>query len=129
MFTCFKNATLQWYTFELSVKTEDFTRYDQDLKYWIEQLLKKFNETLNISITIILRKRYTMNNARRRKEFKKYAFIILRTAKSTNMNFVFNQIVIIYNDLNVESQRNIIKFDNVTSLNVFLRKLNDFKHI
>lgn len=70
-----------------------------------------------------------MNNARRRKEFKKYAFIILRTAKSTNMNFVFNQIVIIYNDLNVESQRNIIKFDNVTSLNVFLRKLNDFKHI
>ena len=129
LFICLRDTVLQWYTFELSTEIKDLLRYDQDLKYWIDQLLKKFKKSWNISIITILRKRYTMNNVRRRREYRKYASIILRATKSANMSFVVNQIAIIYNDLNVEFQRDFIKSNVVTSLNAFLRKINDFKHI
>ena len=70
-----------------------------------------------------------MKNVRRRKEFRKYAFVILRTTKSAEIRFMTNQIAIIYNDLNVKFQTNLTKANNITTLNVFLCEIDDFKHI
>ena len=129
LFICLKSAALQWYIFELSTETKELLRYEQNLKYWTDQLLKRFKKSSNVFIITILKERYTMNDVRRRRKFREYAFIILRAAKSTDMKFVTNQIAIIYNELDFEFQQNFIKFENVSSLNTFLREINDFKHI
>ena len=70
-----------------------------------------------------------MKNARRRRKSREYASIILRAIKSTELEFHVNQIAIIYNELDLEFQRNLIKSESVSSLNTFLREMNDFKHI
>ena len=129
LFICLRDIALQWYTFEISTKTKKLLRYEQDLRYWTDQLLKRFKEFSDVSIVIIFRERYTMNDARRRRELREYASIILRATKSADMESVTNQIAIIYNELNLEFQRNLIRSENVSSLNTFLRKIDDFKHI
>ena len=78
---------------------------------------------------IIFKERYIMKNVRRRRKFKKYASIILRATKSTELEFHVNQIAIIYNELDFEFQRDLIRPESVSSLNTFLREMNDFKHI
>lgn len=70
-----------------------------------------------------------MQNAQRRKEFRKYAAIVFKIVKSTELDFVANQIAIIYNKFDVKFQRNLIKFFNVISLNAFLRNINDCEKI
>ena len=70
-----------------------------------------------------------MKNAFRRREFREYVLIILKAVKFAKLRFVTNQITIIYNEFNVKFQRNLTRSPNVSSLNTFLRKLNNFKHI
>ena len=129
LFICLRDTALQWYIAEISIETKELLRYEQSLRYWTEQFLKRFKKSFDVSIITILKERYVMKNARRHREFKKYASVILRTAKSTKLGSVANQIAIIYNELNVKFQRNLIRSENVTFLNVFLRKIDDFKHI
>ena len=129
LFICLRDIALQWYTFEILTETKELLRYKQGLRYWTDQLLKRFKKSSNVSIVTILRERYTMNDARRRRKFRKYAFIILRAAKSTDMKFVTNQIAIIYNELDFEFQRDLIRSENISSLDTFLREIDDFKHI
>ena len=129
LFICLRDIALQWFTFEISAETKELFRYDQELRYWIEQLFKRFKKSSDVSIIIIFKERYIMKNARRQRKSKKYASVILRAAKSAEFESIFNQIAIIYNELDVKFQRNLIKFKNITFLNAFLRKINDFKHI
>ena len=129
LFICLRDTALQWYTAEISIETKKLLRYEQNLRYWTEQFLKRFKKSSDVSIITILKERYIMKNARRHRKLREYASVILRAAKSTKLGSVANQIAIIYNELNVKFQRNLIRSENVTFLNVFLRKIDDFKHI
>jgi hypothetical protein len=50
----------------------------------------------------ITRERYTLDDARRRRESREYADIIMRATKSAELNSESHQIMLIYNDLNLE---------------------------
>ena len=102
LFICLRDTALQWYIAEISIETKKLFRYEQNLRYWTEQFLKRFNKSFDVSIITILKKRYIMKNVRRHKEFKEYTSVILRTAKSTKLDSVVNQIAMIYNELNVK---------------------------
>ena len=129
LFICLKETTLQWYISKISTEIKELLRYEQELRYWTKQLLKRFKESADVFMTTILRERYIMKNARRRRESREYASIILRAAKSTELKSHVNQIAIIYNEFDFEFQRDLIRSENVSSLNTFLREMNDFKHI
>ena len=68
-----------------------------------------------------------MKNVQKNKECRKYAAIILRIEKFANFESIINQIANIYNDFDVEFQRDRVKFSNVINLNTFLRNINDCK--
>ena len=102
-----------------------WTKFEILNRSTIKTIQKKFE----CFIVIILKERYIMKNARRQRELREYASVILRAAKSTKLGSVTNQIAIIYNELDVKFQRNLIRSENITFLNAFLRKINDFKHI
>ena len=127
LFICFKETTFQWYTFELFFEIKQFLRYDDKINHWIFKLLKRFKKSIDISINVIFKKRYTMKNARRHRKLREYAFKILRTVKSIELKSISNQVTIIYSDLNIEFRRDLTKSITVIALKFFLKEMNDFK--
>ena len=76
----------------------------------------------------MLRKRYIICDIISRRESRKYAQKILRLIKNINIILVKNQLNIIYNDINLELQRDVKKSKNVTIINSFLINLDDNKY-
>ena len=70
-----------------------------------------------------------MKNVKRHRELKKYVQKIIRCAKSTQMNSIFNQLNIVYNDIDVELRKDLRKFTNTTILNIFLQDFDECKNI
>jgi DNA/RNA endonuclease YhcR with UshA esterase domain len=82
-----------------------------------------------VIMTFLMKEKYTLKNARRRREFRKYAEVILRAAKSAELIPKISQIFLIYNEIDVEFQRNISMLKTDTKLNSFLTNLNDRKNV
>ncbi len=70
-----------------------------------------------------------MNDARRRRESRKYVEVILRTAKSVELISKISQIFLIYNEIDVKFQRDISMSKADIKLNNFLTDLNDRKNV
>ena len=77
---------------------------------------------------VIIKKKYTMKNARKHKKFFEFVEIIIRDVKSTMMS-IFSQIYLIYNELKLKFRRDLIKFTKNITMNAFLQKLNDKKNM
>ena len=70
-----------------------------------------------------------MKNARRNRESRKYAQKIIRLTKSAEMNSMFNQLNIIYNEIETTLQKNVKKSSNTITIDKFLQELNKCKKI
>ena len=103
-------------------------KYAFNIKHWIIKLLKRFKEKSNVAFFTLIKKRYIVENVKNQRKFRKYALIILKIAKSTNF-VVADQITMIWNNRNVEFQRNIYRLNKSTILNYYLNSLNEFKNI
>jgi hypothetical protein len=80
-------------------------------------------------MTFLMKEKYILKNARRRRESREYAEVILRAAKSAELISKISQIFLIYNEIDVEFQRNLFMFKVDIKLNSFLTKLNDKKNV
>ena len=129
LFTCLREFALQWYISKISIEVKQLMRYDDAIDHWTTQLLESFKESTHVFMNTIIRKLYTMKDARRRRKSKEYATKILRAVKSTELESMTNQVAIIYNELNVEFWRDLKKSINVLSIDSFLREMNEIKKI
>lgn len=80
-------------------------------------------------MSVLMKKRYIMKNAKKRREPRKCASTMIKTAKSASLDNVFNQILLIYNGLNLEFHRNFTKPIINTVLEPFSQKIDDNKVI
>lgn len=69
-----------------------------------------------------------MKNVKTRRKLIKYVQIIIKIVKSAKMS-IYNQIYLIFNDLNVEFQKKLDTSTKTTDLNAFLQNLNLKKKI
>ena len=77
----------------------------------------------------LLHQRYIIRNAASQRKSRKYAQKILRFAKNVNMIDVWNQLNIIYNDIDVEVRFEIFRRSkNENIINDMLNDLDEFKH-
>ena len=104
-------------------------RYKDEIDHWTTQLLKRFKKSTDVFINIILKKRYTMNDAKNRRKSREYVVKILRIIKFAEFESMTNQVIIIFNNLNVEFRRDLTKSINVLFMNIFFREMNDVKEI
>ncbi len=102
LFTCLRKLVLQWYTFELSENIKNLLRFEDEVEFWKKKLFKRFKKFVNVIMTFLIKKKYTMKNARRRKKSREYAEVILRAAKSANLTSKIYQVFLIYNDIDVK---------------------------
>ena len=70
-----------------------------------------------------------MKNVCRHRKSRKYAQKIIRCVKLIEMISIFNQLNIIYNEINAELRREFRKSFNIINLNIFLQDLNECKNI
>ncbi len=91
--------------------------------------MKRFRERSNVAMITITKKKYTMNDARKRRESREYANVIMRAAKSVELESKEHIIMLIYNDLDLKFQRDISMSPLSIKLAKFLQSLNDKKDI
>jgi hypothetical protein len=80
-------------------------------------------------MTSLMKKKYIMKNVKRRRESRKYVELILRATKFAELISKINQIFFIYNEIDVEFQRDISMLKAKIKLNSFLTKLNNKKNV
>ena len=79
-------------------------------------------------MNIVINETYNQKNDRKNRKFRKYAQIIIRAAQVAEL-FVYNQMLIIYNDLDIEFQKNFPISKQITSFNFFLTIFDERKKI
>ena len=79
-------------------------------------------------MTTIIKKRYTLNDARRKREIFEFVQMIIRAVKSIEM-IIYSQIYFIYNDIKLEFRRDLIKSTESIIMKTFLQKLKNNKKI
>ena len=97
LYICFRETTMTWYITILIEKQKRFVKFDENIDEWVFVFRKRFKIFFLSSWSlIIIKKRYIMKNARRKRELLKYAHVIIKTTKFTKKN-IFSQICFIYN--------------------------------
>ena len=125
-YICFRNIVFLWYIIIFTKNQKRLIKLNNDVDEWMRVLHKRFKKFVNTIMNIINKKRYTMNNVKRRREFSKYVHIINKIIKFIVMNIYF-QFWFIYNDLNTKFQHDVIKSTKHIDMNVFLQKMKKKK--
>jgi hypothetical protein len=129
LYICLRDIAIIWYTAELFEETKKLVKTNNNLDVWKRYLIKRFRDWLNVIMIIIIRKRYIMNDAWRRRESREYANVIMRIARLIELKSKSHQVMMIYNDLNFKFQRNIFMFTLITQIQNFLQHFDDKKNI
>ena len=128
LYICFRGTALAWYTTILTEDQKRLVKLSNGVDEWARVLHKRFKESTSSAMTTITKKRYTMNDARRKREPMKYAHIITRTAKATDM-IVTAQIFLIFNGLDLKFRRDLSKITDNTTMKTFFQDMKDNKEI
>lgn len=78
LYTCFRGIALQWFTSKLSTDSKILVKYGPGIEHWERQLLKRFKVAPSLAMAILMSKKYTMEDARHRREPLKYSSKIMR---------------------------------------------------
>ncbi len=119
LYTCLRDMTMTWYTIEFFEKIKKLIKTKNNLNVWERYLIKRFRKRSTMTMITITRERYILENARQCRESREYADIIIQTTKSTKLRFETHLMMLIYNDLNVELQKNIFMSDLIISIHNF----------
>ncbi len=131
LYTCLRSMTMTWYTIEFFEKIKKLIKTKNNLNVWKRYLIKRFRErsTMTMITITITREKYILNDARRCRESREYAEIIIRAIKFAKLKSKTHLVMLIYNDLNVELQRNIFMLDLIINIQNFLQSFDDKKKI
>jgi hypothetical protein len=129
LYICFREQVMIWYTTEMTNEEKELIKIDNNLNVWERYLIKRFRERSNVTMIIITKEKYIMNDARRRRESREYVNVIIRVARSAKLESESHQILMIYNDLDLKFQRDISMSELFTKIQNFLQCLNDKKNI
>ena len=94
--TVLRGTVLLWYTTELSNLKKLGLRADNDIDEWCKVLLKRFKESIGVALAHLTAEKYTLADARNKREPSGYVQTVIRHAKSANINNVENQLTFAY---------------------------------
>ncbi len=129
LYICFREQIMMWYAIKILNENKKLVKIENNLNVWEKYLIKRFRERSNVIMTTIIKKKYIMKNARRRRESREYADIIMKAAKSAKLESNEHIIMLIYNDLDLKFQRDIFLSELITRIQNFLQSFDDKKNI
>jgi hypothetical protein len=127
--SCLRETTLIWHIAELFDVSRRILFYEENMNEWVQILTARFKTQVTTTTTNLLKERYILTNAERNRESREYAQKIIRWIKFAEMSSSFNQLNIVYNEIDSELRRDLKKSSKNTSINDYLQLLNDYKNI
>ena len=101
--TSLRGAALKWYTAELSNLERTGLRNDpRGVEEWCNALLARFKELPGVALSHLTSEKYTLADARARREPADYVQAIIRHAKSANIDAVVNQLTFAHQGIAAE---------------------------
>ena len=128
LYSCMREHALRWYTEVVNDDQKRLIKLEEDVEKWERLLLKRWKKSSFTTLTVITKKKYTMKNARKHREFFDFVEIIVREVKSIMMS-IYSQLYLIYNELKLKFRRDLTKSTKNTIMNEFLQQLDDKKEI
>ena len=127
---CLRGAALMWHTHELSeLKQEALRGLGQGLERWELHLLKRFKELRCVSLQRLMNEKYTLADARNRREPTSYVQSLLSHARSAEMENTLNQLDLAWTNLDAELQRDIPEPTERTTITEFQSQLDRMKPV
>ena len=127
--TTLRGAALRWYTAELSnlerlgLRAEGGNGVDE----WCEALVKRFRENTNVALGNLNTEKYTLQDARVRREPADYVQAIIRHIKSAEIDGVKNQLLFTYYRITSELRVFVTPPKDDTTVSSFIQALEEKK--
>ena len=96
-------------------------------KRWVTQLKKKFRLVHSKTLNNLFKKKYKISNARNYREFFEYMLNIMNHVKNVDFHNVFNQLIFVYKNINVELKQMLRIFIIFIIINEFIKQLKKRK--
>lgn len=88
---CFRGSALIWHSIELS-ETEKALLRRADLVAWYKTLIARFKQRTPLVLKSLQKSRYTMANAKEKKDPRQFVQDIVRHARAAQIDSVYNQL-------------------------------------
>ena len=96
--------------------------YGNGVEKWIILFRARFKTSKSTGMAVMLKKKYIMNDVTKRRKFRKYAQTVIRAIETAELGDAADHLLVVWNGLDVEFQRDIDEPDKITTLNVFFDK-------
>ena len=126
--TCLRGQALIWHTSELTDGEQRLLTYGNDLDEWSGALIRRFGGSLAKALEIFSNERFTLDDARCSREPRDFAQTIIQAGKCAQLS-VYNQLLQVWNALDVEFRRDMQQPEPDTRLSSFLEELDTRKDI
>lgn len=122
--TALRGSALAWYTAELSNLERVGLRADENgVEEWCSAITRRFKESTGVALHNLTSEKYSLHDARTRREPAAYVQAILRHAKSANIDNVENQLTFVYQGIAAELRAFVDPPSATTSIASFIQVL------
>ena len=101
---------------------------NNEIDEWIKTLIIEFRKQSIKIIKLFFTKKYIMIDVAKNKLFKKYVQFVIKLNNSTKL-LIYNQLLQIWNEFDVNFQLHITKFIVFTRISNFFHKFNNKKNL
>ena len=120
---CMRDDALIWQTLKLNDIEKNMYR-DAIIDQWCKDLIRRFKKRDFQTLKNLQIERYTMSNARTNKTLKAYVQNIMRHVKVVEFNSTYNQLIMIWNNLDFDFKMQISESTMIIILISFFDALN-----
>ena len=123
--TALRGSAQSWYTAELTNLERIGLRSDiNGVDAWCSALIARFKEPSGVALTKLTAEKYTVKDARNRREPSAYIQTIIRHARAANIEGVLNQLTFAHEGIAAELRVFIDPPSQTTSVSQFIRTLD-----
>ena len=126
--TCLRGTAHQWYSSELTMREKNLLR-TASIDSIITDLIERFKEQGSVALLALQTEKYTWADARAAKSLRAYAQSMFRHAKAAQMESVYNQLLCVWNGLDLSFQVLVDEPTPSTTMAQFLDSLDSKSHI
>ena len=105
---CLRDIVFQWHFMKFFDLKKNLL-WKVSFRKWYDVLITRFKKRFVFVLNRMHQFRYTFVDVKKRKNFRVYAQNIFRYAKIVKMNFIFNQIILTWNNFDWQFRRDISK--------------------
>lgn len=120
---CFRGSAPIWHSIELS-ETEKTLLRRADLAAWYETLIARFKQRTPLALKSLQQSRYTMANAKEKKDPRQFVEDIVRHARAAQIDSVYNQLSMAWQNLDWQFRLHIPEPTTNTTIQQFLNQLD-----